>query len=258
MLNHEFEALTRAEDNPARNPIHFLNPRPIEADAVVTVSGDETYYRALFDIYNDTFFAHTRKPGHIMHVHLFDPSDDLLGEIGSLAAKAEGRIQFSFERTDGNKSYYYVGRFIQVPRLMARYNCPIIVTDLDCYFKDSIDPMLEVTGGTDIGMLQVRRRLCPWRNFLAGLVAFNPTEFGRRYALGIQNFLQSLPSDTNYWYVDQLALAQSFYLSRNSRTGKLEIVNETWRQLCEQGTGKTGQPEVKADRMRKKLAAEAR
>jgi hypothetical protein len=48
----------------------------------------------------------------------------------------------------------------------------------------------------------------------------------------------------------------SVYLSRNLGIGKIAAVTERRRQVLQQGVGVTGQPDVKADWMRRKLAGE--
>jgi len=255
--NLKFEALTRVADDPSRNPIHFVGSHAEKPLAVLAASADETYFRAFFQLYRDTFFAHSPNASHIVHFHIFDPSNDLLEEISGIEEKARGRIRFSYEITGGaNRSYYYAGRFVQMPRLLQRYGCPIVLTDMDCYFAGDIGEVIASSTGVDLGIVEVTRRLLPWRIFLANLVVFNPTEVAYRYALGMHNFLLNMPRDINYWYVDQLALVQCAYLNRNAAIGTVQTVNEAWRKFSRQGTGSTGRPDVKADKLRKRLDAD--
>jgi tetratricopeptide (TPR) repeat protein len=259
LSNSQFEALTLLGDDREKNPIHFIGPPPISgAEAVIAASADETYFRALFPLYRDTFLAHHPDAKYVLHIHVFDPSPALLEEIAAEQQASNGRLHFSYERTAGNRSYYYAGRMVQAPRLMERYERPLVVTDIDLYFKGPVGEILTATAGADLGILHIARRgLCPWRTYLAGLIVFNPTPAAKRLATGMQNFLLNLPPDIDYWYIDQLALFQSVYLSRNRGLGKIVDVTEKWRQLLQQGTGLTGQPDAKADRMRRKLAGQA-
>jgi len=256
--NNAFQALMYIADDPDRNPIHFVGSHTATPLAVLAASADETYFRAFFQLYQDTFFAHSSNEAHIVHFHIFDPTEELLNEMGNIEDCARGRIRFSYEMTRGvNRSYYYAGRFVQMPRLLRRYGCPIVLTDMDCYFAGDINDVLASLAGSDLGIVQVNRRLPPWRNFLANLVVFNPTEVARRYALGMRNFLLNMPSDTNYWYVDQLALVQCAYLNRNGGIGTVRSANESRGNFCRQGTGSTGRPDVKVEKMRKRLVEDS-
>jgi tetratricopeptide (TPR) repeat protein len=254
----EFDLL--ATGSLAANSLRFLSvPPPEGIETVVMAAADERYFRALYELYMSTFFTHHPGANHVLHFHLYDPSEFLLEEVADLARARQGRLQFSWEMTDRtNRSYYYVGRFVQMPLLMLRYNAPIVATDIDCGFRAGIDPILEAVRDADLGMVEVERHIVPWRNLLANLVVFNCTETARMYAMAIRNFLLRLPNDINYWYVDQLALVQCDYLARSAHAGKVVRVSQEWRQVVRQGTGKTGMPEAKAGRVANALARSSR
>lgn len=248
--NAAFAALSQTPDDATRNALTIMGGKPV-ARAMVLAGADEKYFRALSGIYIKTFFATNPDPAHVLHIHLYDPSEALLGET---AAMANDRLRFSYEQTAGvNRSYYYAGRFVQLPRLMAHYDCPIIVTDIDCAFKSGVEEVLRASADSDIGLVEVERHICMWRNFLANMVVFNPTETGRRYAAMIQSFLRDAPVDVNYWYVDQLALVQCAYVNRNLGLGRIAPLAAERVRLLAQGTGDTGHPEMKAAAMRARL-----
>jgi len=182
---------------------------------------------------------------------LFDPGEGLLEEISGMQSNA-GRLQFSVERTGGgNRSYYYAGRFMQAPRFLAHYGCPIAISDIDCVFRDNIAELIAAASDADLGILETRSYPYPWQNFRANLVVFNSSEASLRYALAIQHFLRQVQSENaNYWFIDQAALVECVYLQRKTGFGRIADIGTAYNSLCYQPTGGTGRPAEKAQRAR--------
>jgi hypothetical protein len=232
----DFTALSQPDD-PAETPIRFLGTRPVSVEAVIAASCDENYYRLFGKAYRDSFFKFNPNPAHILHFHVFDPGEALMAEIAADMA-ANPRIAFSIEHTAQNRGYYYAGRFFQMPRLMAHYGAPIVITDADCVFINAFDDLFMATAGCDIGVVDTGRTLFPWRNYVANLMVFNPTEEAARQALTMRNFLMRAPRDTfNFWYVDQLAIVEMAYAQKKSGAAKIVNVMREWERLCFQGSG---------------------
>jgi hypothetical protein len=251
--NRDFEALADVADDPAQTPIQFLGSPPPGTKSVVCAAGDEPYFREFYPMYRDSFFEHNKTPERVLHFHIFDPSDALLEELAVLQNDApNGRLRFSTEKTPLNKSYYYVGRFVQMPRLLKHYNCPIVVTDIDLVFRNSMDGMVKHCSEVDLGILEVLGHGGPWRNFKAGLMVFAATPMGYRFALMMRNFLLRMPREEyNYWYIDQTAILQCAFLNRNCGVGEVVPVNLPYRGLTFQFAGQSGRPEEKANRARR-------
>jgi hypothetical protein len=247
-----FQFYMGMSDDESRAGITFLSERPNNARFVMCASGDEKYFREFFTIYRDSFFSFDHNPEHVLHFHLLDPTDELLSEISVPAADNYCRVYFSVERTSGtNRSYYYAARFVQLGRLLRHYECPIAVSDIDCVFETSVDDLIRTMHGQDVGITEIKSYPYPWQNFRAGLVAFNPSIVALEYARAIQNFLIRIPVElTNYWYVDQSALAQCVYLQRDSRRGNFVDLKAVSRSLCHQLSGGSGRPVSKASRAR--------
>lgn len=247
-----FQMYAGMPDEEGQAGITFLTERPKGVSFVMCASGDEKYFREFFTMYRDSFFSCDNNPGHVLHFHLLDPSDQLLSEISLPAAENCNRVYFSLERTSGtNRSYYCAARFVQLGRILRHYDCPIAVSDIDCIFESSADDLILAMHGQDFGLTEIKSYPYPWQNFRAGLVALNPSDAALEYARAIRNFLIRIPVElTNYWFVDQSALAQCAYLQRDSRRGNFADLNAVSRSLCHQLSGGTGRPALKATRAR--------
>lgn len=251
----EFESLADVECE--CNPVSFVNAPSVKPRFVWLASADESYFRAFFPLFRDTFFTHNPEPACILHFHIFDPSEQFREEIASLGRGARfSRICFSFEQTNSvNRSYYYVGRFVQLSKLLARYECPIAVSDIDCAFTGPVGPLMAATSGSDLGHLEIDCSLFPWLRFKAGLSVFQPTVAGCTFARAIRGFLaRAVHKERNFWWFDQTGLAQSVYLSRGRRFGKTVDITSVSRKVCFFRTHqKTGRIQEKADALRRHL-----
>lgn len=244
-------------DDERRAGIEFVGKRPNNARFVMCASGDEKYFREFFTIYRDSFFAFDNNPEHVLHFHLLDPAEELLSEISVSTPDNRDRVYFSFERTSGtNRSYYYAARFVQLERLLRHYDCLMAVSDIDCVFETGVDDLIQAMHGQDVGIVEIKAYPYPWQNFRAGLVAFNPSIVALEYARAIRNFLTQIPVElTNYWFVDQSALAQCVYLQRDSGHGNFINLKAVSQSMCHQLSGATGRPTSKAGRARDFLKA---
>jgi hypothetical protein len=238
------------------HPVTFVNAPPTTPRFVWCASADESYFRAFFQLFCDSFFAHNEEPATILHFHLLDPSDELREEITSRGKEPRfSRVCFSFENTGrANRSYYYVGRFVQLPRLLARYECPIAVSDIDCAFTGNIGPLVAAISGSDLGHLDIDCSLLPWLRFKAGLSVVQPTIAGYTFAAAMRGFLLQASKDTNFWWFDQAGLAQCVYLSRGKRFGNVIDITSPSRKVCFFRTHqKTGHLADKANALRRHL-----
>lgn len=227
----------------------FLRESQLRPQLVVCATGDEIYFRAFNKIYRETFFRHNQANDSVLHFHIFDPSEELAAEIAREDGTQSEPVSYSFERTgQRNKSYYYAGRFVQAVRLLEHYDCPIIVTDIDCLFKGGVDLVADAIKGADMGIIDRAHVLFPWQRFRAGLAAFAPTKSGMLYASALRGFLlQAPPERLNYVWIDQLGLAECAYVSRNLGIGNIASVTEAYARVCHQQFYRHhGYPEEKA------------
>lgn len=259
--SHAFGELADLREPTAQIDFVLPSPQQPEGEFVVCATGDEPYFRSFFDLYCESFFAHDDNPRHLVHFHVFDPSDALLEEAGAIARSRWGtRLQISYERTGRQRSYYYVGRFILIPSLLSRYGCPVAVTDIDCVFRRDLDKLIDATAQADLGIVEANRFCYPWENTRAGMVVFRPTPAGMRYAHAVRNFIARIPETRirSYWYLDQLALYQCANEARTLHSGKVVNIIKVHGQTCRQLSGRSGHPDIKAERAKVELARMAK
>lgn len=231
------------------NSITYLNSPAARPRFVMCASGDEKYYTLFGEIFRDRFLAFNPESDLVLHFHLFDPSESLLGEVESWIARTrQQRVFFSIEFTGGkNRTYYYAGRFVQMPRLLMHYGCPIAVSDIDTVFTAGMEGLIHTAGSADLGLLELADRYLPWERFMATLAVFAPTPNGVLLTRALSAFLVQAPSSSiNYWWIDQLGLAECAYASSNLNLGTVAPIRAARRRMCFQRTRNTRRPDDKA------------
>lgn len=232
---------------------YALAPTQLVFDYVFLASGNEPYVRSFLDIYAESFFLSAAGENVALHIHLFDCSDEVVKEFeGRVYKNGFDRLFFSNEITGvKTNGYYYAGRFVQLPKMLEHYNCPIFVTDIDCIYTQNIRKLLEKVDNVDFAYVRAMEYTHPWAHFRANMALFSNSVSGKKIAKCISNFLGQLPpDDLTYWYVDQLALAIAYYTNAERRIGSSKEITQEYKDVCFQPTGSSGNPEFKASRAR--------
>jgi tetratricopeptide (TPR) repeat protein len=157
----------------------------------------------------------------IVHLHVVNPGPDHVRSFLALQRDmAPLRLRWTTEMIDiaqfgeNRNTYYACARFLQLPHLIRRYNCPLLMLDVDSIVLRDLRPLLDQveTEGCDIGMI-VGEPGEVWGTYWADHVAILPTplalEFFTLAAKYIRHFFNN---GVNDWFLDQVAIFAALQL----------------------------------------------
>ncbi len=190
------------------------------AAPVYVIACDSGYFHRFARAVLRSVRAHAG-PAIRLHIHVVDPDRAVAPSIASLETElGADRLAISMEQIDlsgpirslaWRRTYYACARFLELPRLLARYRAPILAGDSDQLTLKPLGPVLDrlAAAEADVGLFRVSaNRLDFSSHILANAVFAAPTPAGRafcaRVAAYIRRALASAPADP--WYLDQVAL----------------------------------------------------
>lgn len=106
-------------------------------------------------------------------------------------------------------------RFLVLPELMQRYQCPILVTDVDVSCIQHPIDLLRYLNGTDLLMTRFGVAREAWDLHPATFVLFNLTDAAQQFAARLCAIIEHLlRTHPNPWFADQVALYRVLELER--------------------------------------------
>jgi Flp pilus assembly protein TadD len=151
----------------------------------------------------------------LLHLHIYDPDESILGEVACLMASGHlaryavttETCPFPAHETKQRKAYYACGRLVHLPYWLDRYRCPILSLDVDFIVESALDGLVDAARQCDVG-LNLRDPVdSPWLDVIANIIVANPTTASRRYFAAVKNYaLHYLRREPEAWLVDQSAL----------------------------------------------------
>lgn len=159
----------------------------------------------------------------ILHVHLFNPTAELLQEIERLRRRIRPfRLRVTHETVDfnryvGPRTYCSNARFCRLHQLLTANASLVVSVDADMLVRQDLS---NVDGWSD-SQAEVGLTYCPaepiWNRFAAGFAYFKPSEYGRRFLQRAAILIaHNLVSGTASWYLDQTALFEAYWSTRPS------------------------------------------
>ena len=180
--------------------------RPSDASVVLLCSVDDLYFAA----FADDFVEHAMRvsPGAHVHFHLInneiEPSR--LVETDFLSSE---RVSITAEQIDADKPGIYatMARYVVLPRLLEKWNKPVLVTDIDLAMKQ--DP--GALAISDSVTLRFSRHpaasYIPITAIIAHHNLFQPDAAGRAFAEMLSRYLHYMWARNDaFWGADQVAL----------------------------------------------------
>lgn len=143
-----------------------------------------------------------------IHFHVANP--DMSALISS------PRVRYSFETYDavGRLSYFASMRFLHLPRILRRYDRPLLVTDADMYFEGSPAPLFERMKGYQLGLNfnSHYQSALPWRYFSGAIVVATPCGAVERFLDLYRRQFYHIhdPDRQNHWWIDQAILTSTW------------------------------------------------
>lgn len=239
------------------NDIEFGTP-PQHCETVLVAAADAAYLDAFAVPYVKSA-RHFCDSTIGIHLHVFDASPDYWERmLRRTSDPADPLCNVSLSREDtgrGERGYYYVGRFIQIDKIMSYHQATCIVTDIDCIFVDDLSAVLRSCANSDIGLCYMDRYFYFWQNFRANMLVVRDTDGARRAIASLRVFLGSLPRETaRYYYVDQAALMMIYYAQSDSQY-TTAFITKAYQKSCFQPSGSGGDLQHKVARIQDTLSS---
>ncbi|MGH7030853.1 MAG: hypothetical protein ACREEZ_10550 [Stellaceae bacterium] len=154
--------------------------------------------------------------GLLLHLHIINPDQEAHALLAELASGplplgiSEEAVDLSAWEEDARRSYYTCARYLMLPELLAHYQAPILVADIDQMLLADPAPLLARATEGDVGLLLFENQR---QNLLsrisATLLLAAPTSGARRFAVTLAAVLAEAIAqpDRMVWHLDQAALA---------------------------------------------------
>ena len=196
------------------------------SQAIVFFACDSVYLREYALLLVASVARLNKNTVTICHVHIVDPDQDsfaIVEEIRRLVPQV--RLNLSTEKINSaqKKPYYASARFIRAIELLDLYHVPLFVVDTDMVIEISIEELVRITQGNDVGLIvRTGSASFPWTEVQAGTAFFSDSKNSRRFLEltkhAILTKLYEAGNAAQIWYVDQNALFSVYWLMKNELT----------------------------------------
>jgi hypothetical protein len=177
--------------------------------------------------------AESVAPEDALHLHIVDPTektDLLIEELAGLLGP--GRFGWSTSRDPhyGTPTAYACARFFVSPRLLAAYQRPLIVIDIDLRVKERFGELEPVEPAFDFGCFKTGRRE-PSSVYTALLMIMTPTTACLEFLQAVGEFCRfglQLKFLASTWLLDQAALySLKYYFAERRPQFRFAVINAT-------------------------------
>lgn len=212
-----------------------------EANArrVVFLSGDPVYMRKFaYALINS--ICQNGRLDCLFHLHIVNPNAGIHDHITGLQQELGVKIALTWElRTlpdeDSARTYYACARFLQLPKLLDAYRCPVLLLDLDQLVVGDLGRVGQAVQDADVGLICWHpTRWDPWDTWWASAIWYQPTDLARQFAQWKALYIaECLRNNRSQWYLDQCAIFCVLAWLR-SRHGAPAVVrlDATWACLA--------------------------
>jgi len=220
LLVNQVEQLATAaevEGFDAEEPPAAIEITGAPADLIVAAAADSRYIVRFAESYARSF-ADAAGPGTALHLHVIDPDAEAEAVLARLAGAYPLGISRERGASFGTRNVYFAcARFLAAPALLAHYQRPILLTDIDLSFRRPIAALAALAGDADIALFETGHA-APQLRCDAAVVHLAPTEGAAHFLRILRRYLaEKLRADAK-WVLDQAAL-WSITRARAGRTG---------------------------------------
>ncbi|MBC7905985.1 MAG: hypothetical protein H7Y60_04445 [Rhodospirillaceae bacterium] len=204
-LSPDFIAPLRADPPP-------VAPGPKHADLVVMAGCDAGYFHRFSDALANSL-AKTC-PRVLLHFHVIGADDEVLARLAQLRERLPGLpIRLSSEPLpdlppDQLRTYFACARFLRLPDLLAEYQRPVLMLDVDMVVLRNVAPLAEQVRqeNADLALVQGEHR-DPWCRLWADIILAAPTPRTMDYLSMVRNYIiHFTQAGQAAWFLDQIAL----------------------------------------------------
>jgi len=175
--------------------------------------------------------AESLAPEDALHLHIVDPTENtglLIQELADLLGS--GRFGWSTSRDPhyGTPTAYACARFFISPRLLAAYQRPLIVTDIDLRVRERFSDIATIKPEFDFGCFETGRR-DPSSVYTALLMIMTPTAACLEFLHAVGDFCRfglQLKFLASTWLLDQAALySLTYYFAKTKPDFRFAVLN---------------------------------
>ncbi|WP_425403275.1 hypothetical protein [Hwanghaeella sp.] len=189
------------------------NPAPPSGpDPLIFAACDGGY----FDRFGERFLQVVTGLGPV-HIHIVNPRP---GQQEEFEAKAGPDVFLSHETVSkdrSNSQYYACARFFAADAVMRRYDCDMLMLDIDLDRLANLDSLFEKIGSVDLAYFAMPT-LMPWLRHHAAFIHLRNRPAVRTFLNRLANLLSHQLPDS-VWYVDQLCLASALLAYQDNPDG---------------------------------------
>ena len=201
-----------------QGPAHQLPDLKAEANYVWLVAADPVYTERYGErLANSIVTARQRLREHsqiYLHLHVVNQPDkptpvDVINRMNAMLPIISTQRTLNLDAaTDNQRSAVFASeRFIFLAEILAKYNKPLLVSDIDVECLHDPYPLFSKMGDADIGYTRFHTVRDAWDKYPATVLLFKPTtaaiDFCKQLSAMIITLLNNHP---NPWFVDQVAL----------------------------------------------------
>lgn len=200
------------------------------ADLVVMAGCDSIYFHRFGDALANSLAKTCRRV--LLHFHVVDADDGILVRLEQMRERLPGLpIRLTSEPVpatlppDLRRTYFACARFLRLPDVLADYQRPVLMLDVDMVVLKDVAPLVEQLRqeGADLALIHGEPR-DPWCCLWADVILAAPTERTFDYLAMVRNYiLHFMPSAA--WFLDQIAL---FAVRANGFDGRCGMKMLEW------------------------------
>lgn len=191
----------------------------IKPDIVHLLACDDQYFEKFGEIVVNSSISNADIDHLVIHLHIINPSQKTIKYIEALQSNHHSKIKINrtFEYINSelcDKAYYTCLRFLIAPILLRKYNCGILITEVDAKIIANWSKILHILKDKEVCLSneEIFHRLYPW-SAAAAILYFSTSEFSIRMADLIAKYI-AIVFDFNAiaggnWVIDQVAIGQS-------------------------------------------------
>jgi len=181
-------------------------------EAVVLLSADKIYFEK-YAIAQALSISQTN-PQLGIHFHIIDPDSYTFELLADLTGKISFTFTYEYIKLSNfplkhmpvwQKVYYCCCRFLRSEEISQSLSCPLIITDADCLWQNSISELL--AENFDVALVDFGLGLALYDRYGASFVVFNHNSYhGKLFIDKLKCFILFNIARNPVWMIDQFGL----------------------------------------------------
>ena len=184
-----------------------------EAEFVWLVAADPVYADKYGVKFAQTVAAHTHGKAHV-HFHVVRDTDTpppttIIEAVKALVpmVSTDRTVHLAGASPNQRSALFSSERFLFLAELLAKYNKPLLVTDIDVECLKNPGELFQRLGDGDIGLTKFRVVRDAWDKYPATAIVIRPTPAAIEFFQKLSGMIITLlNSHQQPWFVDQIAL----------------------------------------------------